>query len=178
MPKIPYIERKFRDETLVVIDTANNILESYQKQGFQLTLRQLYYQFVARGLIPNTERSYKQLGSIVNDGRLAGLIDWDHIEDRTRGVEELSHWTSPADIIRTCSEQYRIDKWRTQPCRVAVWLEWSSNGRTHGEIRMDSTRGNVGSSPTRSEGRAAVATIGGIEHGRHNPPRHREDCHS
>ena len=47
----------------------------------------MYYQFVSRDLTSNTVESYKSIGDVVNDGRLAGLIDWDAIEDRTRICE-------------------------------------------------------------------------------------------
>ena len=52
--------------------------------------------FVAEDRIENTVRSYKRLGSIVNDGRLAGLIDWSAIEDRDEGViyEIEENWSS------------------------------------------------------------------------------------
>lgn len=94
MPKISYIEKRFRSETLEIIDQANAIITEYEAQGFDLTLRQLYYQFVARDLIPNTQRDYKRLGSIVNDARLAGLIDWASIVDRTRNLRALGHFES------------------------------------------------------------------------------------
>ena len=53
---IKYEERKISAGSLEVIHAANEIIEEYQNQGFNLTLRQLYYQFVARGRIPNTEQ--------------------------------------------------------------------------------------------------------------------------
>ena len=106
-----------------MIGQANTIIADYQAQGYRLTLRQLYYQFVARDLIPNTMRSYKRLGSIINDGRLAGLIDWTAIEDRTRHVEAPSHWDSPSNIIDSCAYSYRIDKWADQEYRPEVWIE-------------------------------------------------------
>ena len=40
---------------------------------------------MARDIIPNTERSYKNTVRLVNEARLAGLLDWDAIEDRSRG---------------------------------------------------------------------------------------------
>jgi hypothetical protein len=83
MPKIRYITRAFAAGSLALIHHANTIIAEYAAQGYSLTLRQLYYQFVSRDLIPNRVSEYKRLGSIVNDGRLAGLIDWDAIEDRT-----------------------------------------------------------------------------------------------
>ncbi len=123
MPYETYTPRKFSSGNTEVIDDANKIIEEYRNQGFILTLRQLYYQFVARGLIPNLQSEYKRLGSVINDGRLAGLIDWESIEDRTRHVRETAHWSSPSDIIGSCANQFSIDKWASQPCRVEVWIE-------------------------------------------------------
>jgi len=123
MPKIKYVDRRFSAASLAVIDKANEIIESYATQGYDLTLRQLYYQFVARDLIPNTQREYKKLGSIINDGRLAGLIDWDRLVDRTRNVQLNSHWTHPKHIVEVCAEQYQIDKWQDQESRIEVWIE-------------------------------------------------------
>lgn len=74
VPKIKYQDFSFRVATLAMIQKANEIIAEYQAQGFDLTLRQLYYQFVSRDLIPNTPKSYKNLGGIINDGRLAGMI--------------------------------------------------------------------------------------------------------
>ncbi len=123
MAMIQYVSRKFKDGSLGVIEKANEILKDYERQGFDLTLRQLYYQFVSRGLIPNNQREYKNLGSVINDARLAGLVDWDHIVDRTRDIRSNSHWSSPASILEGCASQFRIDKWATQPWRVEVWVE-------------------------------------------------------
>lgn len=52
---------KFKADTLKVIEQANSIIEEYQAQGYELTLRQLYYQFVARGLIANSQKSRVEL---------------------------------------------------------------------------------------------------------------------
>lgn len=123
MPKIEYRMKRFREKTLITIATANKIIADYAEQGFDLTLRQLYYQFVARDLIPNTERSYHLLGNTINDGRLAGFIDWNSIVDRTRSIRGNSHWDSPQQIVESCAAQYKIDKWQGQEHRVEVWIE-------------------------------------------------------
>jgi hypothetical protein len=123
MPKIAYIERQFNKSTAKIIDQANTIIVEYSAAGYDLTLRQLYYQFVSRDLLKNTQKEYKRLGSIINDGRLAGLIDWDAITDRTRFLTGLSHWDSPGHIVASCAAQFRVDKWKTQPIRVEVWIE-------------------------------------------------------
>lgn len=121
--KVQFIDKTFYTSTQETIDQANEIIHEYLGQGFSLTLRQLYYQMVARGLLPNKQKEYKRLGSIIGDARLAGLIDWRAIEDRTRELKENSHWSSPAAIVKSAVSSYAIDKWQDQPHRVEVWIE-------------------------------------------------------
>jgi hypothetical protein len=123
MPKIRYITKKISADRLAVIANANKIIEEYQAQGFDLTLRQLYYQFVARALIPNKDTEYKKLGDTIADGRLMGLIDWEAITDRTRNLKQNSHWHSPADIISSAASSFAYDKWAEQPYRIECWIE-------------------------------------------------------
>lgn len=91
--------------------------------GYDLTLRQVYYQLVARGFIPNNERSYKNVGNLINDARLAGFIDWYSIQDRTRNIRRKSHWDSPSDIMDSAVYAYAIDTRSTQPIYTEVWVE-------------------------------------------------------
>jgi len=114
---------RFGADRLAMIDLVNAVDAEYRSAGYDLTLRQVYYQLVARGHIPNNERSYKNLGNIVNDGRLAGLIDWDAIGDRTRFLRANSHWGSPEDIIESAAAGYAIDKWQDQKVVPEVWVE-------------------------------------------------------
>lgn len=123
MPLIEYIEKNFSVKSQSLIMKASNIIEEYRDQGFSLTLRQLYYQFVARDLVENTQRSYKRLGDVLNNARLAGYIDWNAIVDRTRNLKAVPHWDGPAEMVETCVEQFSIDKWENQKCRVEVWIE-------------------------------------------------------
>lgn len=123
MAKICYVDRNFSAASRNIIEIAEEICDEYAADGYDLTLRQLYYQFVARDVLPNTQESYKRLGSIINDARLAGLIDWDHLEDRTRNLQGNAHWTSPKDILKVCASQFQLDKWAGQHRHVEVWVE-------------------------------------------------------
>lgn len=123
MPKIKYKDLNLQPSTLKLVKTCNEIIAEYQAQGFTLTLRQLYYQLVSRDIIANRQREYKRLGSIVNDARLAGLIDWLTIEDRTRNLRGLAHWDSPNEIVESCAAQFRVDMWEGQDWRPEVWIE-------------------------------------------------------
>lgn len=134
MPKICYTPKTFSAQADGIIAHANQIIASYQQQGYDLTLRQLYYQFVSRDLFPetwqdattgstNNERSYKKLGDIISQARRAGRIDWDRIVDRTRFVRRPSSWNSPADIVASCAAQFDVDWWAQQTYRPEVWVE-------------------------------------------------------
>jgi len=112
-----------RASTLAVIEQADKILNDYASQGFVLSVRQLYYQFVARDLLDNTQANYDRLARIVADAREGGLLDWDYIEDRGRNLESLATWKSPGSIMKECAKQYRRDKWASQPQAVEVWVE-------------------------------------------------------
>ena len=123
MPRIAYVSRNFSAGSLKIIEQADAICIDYAAQGYDLTLRQLYYQFVARDLLPNKQSEYKRLGSIINDARLAGLLDWDHLVDRTRNLRDLAHWDDPESIVTAVAKQYRTDRWASQKYRVEVWVE-------------------------------------------------------
>lgn len=123
MPFIEYQEKRFHKKSLALIEIANQICHEYTSQGYTLTVRQLYYQFVARDHIQNTIKDYKNLASLINDARLAGLIDWEAIEDRTRNLEKLSTWDSPRDILEGCAKQFRFDYWDNQEFVVEIWVE-------------------------------------------------------
>lgn len=134
MPLISYINKRFAGTSLEIIETANGIIEDYAAQGYDLTLRQLYYRFVAGDLFPeswrdpatgskNVQGNYKRLGGVINDARLAGLVDWECIVDRTRELRRKTHWNSPEEIVRACADQYSVDRWQYQRHRPEVWIE-------------------------------------------------------
>lgn len=123
MPKIAYVEKNLSSDRLAVINQANVILTELRAQGFSITLRQLYYQFVSRGYIANKDTEYKRLGDIVADGRMCGLIDWNHLEDRTRNPSLTWGYESPEEPLQTVGSSYKRDRWEGQDYRVEVWIE-------------------------------------------------------
>jgi hypothetical protein len=118
-----FVPKNFGADRKATIDTANSIIATYQAQGYRLTLRQLYYQFVSKDLIQNTERSYKNLGATISDGRLAGLIDWDAIEDRVRVPKVPLEFSSVEHLVNSATSWYRLPRWDGQENYVELWVE-------------------------------------------------------
>lgn len=144
MPKITYVTKDFNPLSALMIERSVAICEEFAGQGIELTLRGLYYRLVARDLMPESRRwsknaagkwfrddngttnadpNYKWLGDIINDARLAGLVDWDHLADITRELRDLPHWDDPQSIMDAVASQYRTDRWANQPEHVEIWVE-------------------------------------------------------
>jgi hypothetical protein len=124
MPLIEYRSINFRPKSLEIIEQANRIAEAYARQGLSLTLRQLYYRFVAADLIPNKQTEYKRLGSIIGDARYAGLFDWGLITDRTRNVQGGDSGYTPGHPEEVINPRYYgVTQWEGQPYRVEAWVE-------------------------------------------------------
>lgn len=123
MSKHWYQDKNFKPESLDLIWRMNQVIDAWQAEGYTLTVRQLYYQLVARAIIENTEQSYKRITSLVNDARLAGMMRWDAIEDRTREFITRASWTTPQSVMTSAARGYHMDLWENQPSRVFVIVE-------------------------------------------------------
>ena len=117
-----------------LLEKAREIAEAYQSQGYSLTLRQLYYQIVAAGVIPNADNSYKRLGDVLGDARLAGDFDMSLIEDRGRDAGGSKQTECKVDVDSALSEAgdyvkaipfwtIEVDRWFGQPYYVSTWVE-------------------------------------------------------
>lgn len=149
-----YLTKSLSLDTEIVISQAVSICRDYAAQGYDLTLRQLYYRFIALDLFDESRRwyrtannkwvkdptpydpvgtknadpNYKWLGGIITDARLTGLLDWSFIVDRTRETRIPAAWNSPAEIMEQAILQYQIDLWEGQDYRVEVWVEKDALG--------------------------------------------------
>lgn len=110
-------------KTQLLIEKANEIIEEYQEQGFDLTLRQLYYQFVSRDIIANNQKEYNNLGKIISKGRRGGFIDWAAITDRTRFLREWSGYENASEFLEDKISEFKLDVWDSQPLNIEVWFE-------------------------------------------------------
>lgn len=142
MVKEQFKDLNIRADRMSIIQQANAIIDEYISQGMRMTLRQLYYRFIAMDLFPNkwideeynaahglapdtknTVKNYGRLGDIISDGRLAGIIDWDAIEDREREPIIPVDWLSLNDMTEQAFKSYRLPRWEGQKRYAEVWIE-------------------------------------------------------
>lgn len=116
--------RYWREDKAIIIGHIIRIVNQYSRMNYRLTLRQLHYQFV--GHVPgyvNHTTAYKKLGTILDDCRYGGVIDWSAIIDRGR-VPHIPYCVEdPKDALQDAIDTYRIDRQIGQETHVEVWTE-------------------------------------------------------
>ena len=116
---------KHRQPPREIIQIANDILDDFSDDGYTLTLRQLYYQFVGQGyLAENTQQAYKNLGTLITKARNNGLLSWSAIEDRGRSINGIyRHEENDYEAVNGLEYLLSLDYWKRQENYVEVWVE-------------------------------------------------------
>lgn len=128
MKYITYKRKKFKPGTAKTIETADSIIHEYKAQGYTLNLRQLYYQFVARGIIPNETVQYDRLVRVITEGRMAGLLPWDGIEDKTRSISSWLIEEDEQEVFADVEYGLALDFWERQGVYIEAWVEKDALG--------------------------------------------------
>jgi len=124
MTKISYaLSKNFRKDTMLLLEKIVAMTDDYERKGYRMTLRQLFYQLVSHDILPNDQKKYKKLSTIIKDARMAGLIDWDVIEDRIRIPTMPSEFENISHLVKAAISSYRRDRWENQEYYVEAWVE-------------------------------------------------------
>lgn len=107
-------------ESLILIKHIEEVLNSYK---FALTIRQIFYQLVAKQIIPNLEEFYRKISRLSVIGRDRSMLPEDKFTDRTRVFDKLSSYLDLKDFMKTVSEAYSKDMWQNQDRYIEIWTE-------------------------------------------------------
>lgn len=107
-------------QSLELLAQVQKIIDSYD---FALTLRQIYYQLVAKQLIPNEQRYYKKLSRLCVAGRDEGILPEEGFADRLRAIDKLSSWINLNEFMQAVKRSYRKNKWQNQDSYLEIWTE-------------------------------------------------------
>jgi len=110
------------------------ICEQYQRDHrMDLTLRQLYYALVSKGVLSNGQKHYSRLGDTLSKARVAGVFPMDYIVDRGRTVGGTSQYEQIDldDALRGAASELRMApfrwlhsaRWNDQAIWPSVWVE-------------------------------------------------------
>lgn len=93
------------------------------REAAPMTVRQVYYQAVTRGLIDKTEQAYKGVCRLLGLMRRDRSIDYQDIADNTRWQRKPKTFGSIEDALAETARFYRRQVWADIDARVEVWLE-------------------------------------------------------
>jgi hypothetical protein len=88
-----------------------------------MTIRQLFYRLVSRGLIPNDRKHYQLTSRVMTKSRDDGRCSFDAIVDRSRPSYSPNVFDDADEYANTVQRSYRKDYWATQPNHVEIWVE-------------------------------------------------------
>ena len=88
-----------------------------------ITLRQLYYQMVARQYILNNDKEYRNLSRICKIARDEGSLQESSFADRLREIDKPSSWNDLSSFLSTVKGAYRKNIWATQDNYIEIWTE-------------------------------------------------------
>lgn len=105
--------REIRDAIVAVIEEQK-----------PMTVRQVFYQLVSRGVIEKSQNEYKYtVCRLLTEMRLDGTVSWWDIVDNTRWQRKpITHSSVQRTLIDT-AVTYRRAIWDDQDVYVEVWLE-------------------------------------------------------
>jgi len=122
---------KKKRRTKAQIDWLKKVIIEVAKEYRPMSVRQLFYRLVVRGLIDKTQNEYKNtVVRLVRELRLQGRLPWTWITDSTRLMRKPDSYHSLEMMLEDSQQLYRRDLWRDQDSYVEIWCESDSAAGT------------------------------------------------
>ena len=115
----PKKARKPQARSLPIRAAVAEVAAEYDR----MSVRQLYYQLVARGVIDKTEPAYKRVCDVSAQMRLDGSLDYRAIVDGHRSRRVVFAHDGLRSALEDAHLLYRRNYWLAQPTHVEVWCE-------------------------------------------------------
>jgi hypothetical protein len=112
--------RRTKAAVQAIRDAICEVVAEYQP----MTVRQVFYQLVTRGVIAKTEAEYKTtVCRLLVQMRREGQLPFHWIADNTRWQRKPRTYGSLQAMLDNCQATYRRALWDDQDAYVEVWLE-------------------------------------------------------
>jgi len=111
--------RRSRAEIALLNQAIVDVLDDYNP----MTVRQVFYRMVAKGLIQKDEKAYKVIQRLLLKLRLDNTIPYEYIADLTRWMRKPTTYSDADRMLQLTISAYRKSLWQRQPAYVEIWLE-------------------------------------------------------
>ena len=106
------------------IDEIKAAIKAVLKADHPMTVRQVYYQLVVRGVIEKTEEEYQQtVIRLLTEMRIEGNIPFNWLVDESRRRRITATYNNIADAARDTAKFYRRSALRECPDYLEIWVE-------------------------------------------------------
>jgi len=114
------LKRRTKAEVEAIRAAIHDVLKADHPQ----TVRQVFYQLVARGIIEKTEQEYRlSVSRRLGEMRLADQISWDWIVDETRKGKVTQTLDNVYDALNDTAKFYRRSALRDSDVYIEIWSE-------------------------------------------------------
>jgi hypothetical protein len=122
-PYRPWSIKRSR-RTKADIDGIKQAIVEVIREDPPMTVRQVFYQLVTRGVIEKTETEYHvTVIRLMTDMRLSGELRWDWVVDESRRRRITRTYDNITDAVEDCAETYRRSALRECPHYLEIWCE-------------------------------------------------------
>jgi len=115
----PKKARKPQQRTLALRAAISAVASEYER----MTVRQLFYQLVARGVIEKSDNEYKRICDMSAQMRLDGTLPYRKIADGHRSRRGVYAHGGLGEALADTQRHYRRNYWLEQAVNVEVWCE-------------------------------------------------------
>jgi hypothetical protein len=106
------------------IETIREAIDAILADDYPQTVRQVFYQLVARGTIEKTEKEYQAtVIRLLSEMRLDGRIPWDRIVDESRRTRITQTFDNISDALQDTAKFYRRSALRECSDYLEIWSE-------------------------------------------------------
>ena len=115
--------RKQSEGRIADLETCRKAILEITEEMKPMTVRQVFYQTVVRGLIHKTEHGYDRVAADLGAMRRNGELPYEWIVDNTRFEIRPTTFDSPADALDSAAENYLKSLWTNAGSCAQIWLE-------------------------------------------------------
>jgi hypothetical protein len=106
------------------IDSIKKAIRDVIREDPPMTVRQVFYQLVTRGVIEKTEIEYQRtVIRLMTDMRLSGELRWDWVVDESRRGRFTQTFDNITDAIEHTAKYYRRSALREADDYLEIWCE-------------------------------------------------------